>query len=239
MEHERNILVVGHRGAKGYAFENSLSSMTCALDLGVDMIELDVFRCRSGQLVVFHDDLLDELTNSTGPVEAKTLEELKQVQLRNGESIPSLLEVLHLIDGRTNMNIELKGRRTAIQLVKLLRTLLNTTEWRMDQWIVSSFHPEELAILKQYLPELKTGLLTDTDPLDALQVAHHLGAHSIHLWYPTVDSDIVTLLHKKGYKVIVYTVDHPVDIQSMIDCGVDGIISDFPDRVRELLRPVT
>lgn len=239
MEHERNILVVGHRGAKGYAFENSLSSMTCALDLGVDMIELDVFRCRSGQLVVFHDDLLDELTDNTGPVEAKTLEELKQVRLRNGESIPSLLEVLRLIDGRTNMNIELKGRRTAIQLVKLLRTLLNTTEWRMDQWIVSSFHPEELAILKQHLPELKTGLLTDTDPLDALQAAHRLGVHSIHLWYPTVDSAIVKLLQKKGYKVIVYTVDHPVDIQYMIDCGVDGIISDFPDRVRELLRPVT
>lgn len=237
MSAQRNIRVIGHRGAKGYAFENSMSSMKCALELGVHMIELDVFRCRSGQLVVFHDEALDDLTDGQGMVESKTLAELNNLRLRNGEPIPTLFDVLRFIDGRIGMNIELKGRQTALLLADMLQTLVATTNWTWDQWIVSSFHWDELRTLKLAIPELKIGLLTDSNPLDALPVARQLEAFSIHPWHQSVDEDVVRGIRDEGFEILTYTVDQPADIQRVIACGVDGIISDYPDRVSSALLP--
>lgn len=236
MSVQRNIRVIGHRGAKGHAFENSLASMKCALELGVDMIELDVFRCRSGQLVVFHDELLDDLTDGYGRVESRTLNELKLLRLRNGEQIPTLYEVMRFIDGRVDMNIELKGQQTALALVDVLQTLISSSNWKWDQLLVSSFHWEELCTLRLAVPGLKVGLLTDANPLDALPVAKKMGAFSIHPWHEALNKEVVECIQKEGVAVITYTVDRPKDILRIVACGVDGIISDFPDRVTTIVQ---
>lgn len=236
MSAQRNIRIIGHRGAKGHAFENSLASMKCALELGVDMIELDVFRCRSGQLVVFHDELLDDLTDGCGSVESMTWSELSLLRLRNGERIPTLHDVMRFIDGRVELNIELKGRQTALLLADMLQTFVATTHWKWDQLLVSSFHWEELWTLRQVLPELKIGLLTDANPLDALPVAKQIEAFSIHPWHEAVTKNVVTTLHKERVAVVVYTVDRPEDIVRIVACGVDGIISDYPDRVTAIVK---
>ena len=92
---ERNILNIGHRGAKGHVAENTLASIKKAIDLGADGIEIDVFKCLSGEIVVFHDKILDKLTSGTGLIEEKTLEELKKLRvLDTQEQIPTLLEVI-------------------------------------------------------------------------------------------------------------------------------------------------
>ena len=101
-------LVIGHRGAKGHLAENTLPSIAKAIELGVDGVEIDIFRCASGELVVFHDKTLDKLTNTTGYIEQLTLDSIQKIEVLNGFTIPTLEEVLDLIRGRVFLNIELK-----------------------------------------------------------------------------------------------------------------------------------
>ena len=108
------ILNIGHRGAKGHVAENTLASIQKAMELGADGIEIDVFRCFSGEIVVFHDKTLNKLTNGTGYIEKNTLSELKELKiLGSTHSIPTLEEVINSIGKDVFLNIELKGSNTS------------------------------------------------------------------------------------------------------------------------------
>ena len=111
----KNPVIIGHRGAKGHLAENTLPSISKAIELGVDGIEIDIFKCASGELVVFHDKTLEKLTNSTGYIEELVLDSIRRIEVLNGYSIPTLEEVLDLINGRVFLNIELKGSATALK----------------------------------------------------------------------------------------------------------------------------
>ncbi|MGB5238078.1 MAG: glycerophosphodiester phosphodiesterase, partial [Flavobacteriaceae bacterium] len=106
-------LVIGHRGAMGHETENTLASVQKALDLGVDMIEIDVFNIRSGETVVFHDERLERLSNGGGRIEEYNIVAVKNLTLRGNHRIPQLQDVLKLVDKKVNLNIELKGADTA------------------------------------------------------------------------------------------------------------------------------
>ena len=113
----KNPVIIGHRGAKGHLAENTLPSISKAIELGVDGIEIDIFKCASGELVVFHDKTLEKLTNSTGYIEELVLDSIRRIEVLNGYSIPTLEEVLDLINGRVFLNIELKG--SALSLIHI------------------------------------------------------------------------------------------------------------------------
>src|SRR6056300_1609007 len=118
----KSTLVFGHRGARGHIAENTLPSIDKALKLGVDGVEIDVFKCASGELVVFHDQTLEKLTNAKGYIEQLTLDSIQKIDVLNGFTIPTLEEVLDLINGRVFLNIELKGTQTALitdEIIKL------------------------------------------------------------------------------------------------------------------------
>ena len=104
-----DVLVIGHRGARGHVAENTLASIEKAMELGVDGVEIDVFRCATGELVVFHDKTLEKLTDGLGYIEQMTLDSIKQFRVLGKEPIPTLNEVMDLIDGKIQLNIELKG----------------------------------------------------------------------------------------------------------------------------------
>ena len=106
-------LIIGHRGAKGHVAENTLPSIAKAIELGVDGIEVDVFLCKSGELVVFHDKKLDRLTNAKGYIESLEYDSIKKISVLGKYKIPTLDEVLELIGGKAFLNIELKGSGTA------------------------------------------------------------------------------------------------------------------------------
>jgi glycerophosphoryl diester phosphodiesterase len=111
---QESILNIGHRGAKGHIAENTIASIHKAIELGADGIEIDVFLCKSGEIVLFHDKTLEKLTNGDGNIEDKNLEELRKLKVLNSSySIPTLEEVLKSIDKDVFLNIELKGRNTA------------------------------------------------------------------------------------------------------------------------------
>jgi len=107
------VLRIGHRGAAGHAPENTLASFRKAIELGLDMTELDVHVCASGELVVIHDENVDRTTNSKGWVSKLSLTELKRLDAGAGETVPTLAEVLDLLKDRIMLNIELKGLGTA------------------------------------------------------------------------------------------------------------------------------
>src|SRR5690606_5568826 len=123
------ILKIGHRGAKGHVPENTIESIQKARDFGVDGIEIDVHVCATGELVVFHDFTLDRMTNGTGEVGKLSLSELKKLKVNNQFLIPTLEEVLDTIDKKCFLNIELKGRNTAVKTCEVVYKYIAVKDW--------------------------------------------------------------------------------------------------------------
>jgi glycerophosphoryl diester phosphodiesterase len=225
------ILRIGHRGAMGYEPENTLRSFRRALDLGCHMVELDVHRCRTGELVVIHDDTLERTTSGTGPVREKSLEELRMLDAGKGEKIPLLEEVLDEIGGRARVNIELKGYGTARPLAHLIERLRREQGWKDESLLVSSFDHEELSAFRKLDPLTPVGILFKELPAGLFDFAFQLSACSFNPLFRIVDAGFVERSHREGFQVFVWTVNEPGDIDRMKALQVDGICSNYPDRI--------
>ena len=224
-------LVIGHRGAMGYVAENTIPSIEKAIELGVDGIEIDIFKCASGELVVFHDVMLDKLTDLTGKIEEKSLDSLKKAKVLGAYQIPTLNEVMNLIDGRLILNIELKGPETAIPTNDLLRDYFKKSSWNPSKIIISSFKWDELNLFYNLNKEVPIAVLTDGDPLAALPFAKKVKAYAINPKYSLLTKTNSKIIKDEGIKLFPWTVNELDDIKFMISLGVDGIITNFPDRV--------
>ncbi len=221
--------IFGHRGAAGLVAENTLESITKALELGVDGIEIDVHRCKSGEIVVIHDETLDRTTNGTGKVSDYTWSELKRFRTIEGYSIPLLHQVLDLIDAKCTLNIELKGIGTALPTIEHLEKQIKSSRWSYDNFIISSFDHSQLVQIKAVTSKFRLGVLTEENIANVVQVAVQLNAFSIHPPISSLTKDAVTLAKKQGYQVFVWTVNtKPLILQSK-SWNVDGIITDFPN----------
>lgn len=227
----KNPLVIGHRGAKGHLAENTLPSIAKAIDLGVDGIEIDIFQCASGELVVFHDKTLDKLTNASGYIEDLDLDSIQKIEVLNGFTIPTLEEVLDLIKGQVFLNIELKGSATALKTNELLQLYFEREAWSPEKILISSFNWEELKIFRKVNQEVPLAILTEDDPLDAIPIGLELKAVAINPDYESLNSENVVKIQRAGFKVYPWTVNAIEAISFMRKLGVDGIITDFPERI--------
>ncbi|MGD1946485.1 MAG: glycerophosphodiester phosphodiesterase [Croceivirga sp.] len=230
-ETHRKPLVIGHRGAMGYETENTLASIQKALDLGVDMIEIDVFNIRSGETVVFHDERLERLSNAGGNIEEYYVSDLRKVILDGNHKIPLLQQVLKLIDNKVVLNIELKGNDTANRVNHITGVYIERMGWSKENFVISSFNWDELRKMRELNPDMAIAVLTEKDPLEALDVAKELNAVAINPWHQTLTAENVAKIQDEGFKVFTYTVNEPADIEKVTSLGVDGIFSDYPDRV--------
>lgn len=227
---DKKILRIGHRGAKGHLAENTIESIKKALSLGVDGIEIDVHRCASGQLVVFHDYTLDRMTNTSGEISKFTLNQLKRVEVKGHCQIPTLSEVLTFVNNKCLLNIELKGLDTAQEASRLITFFVEKKGWDYSNIIVSSFQKNLLETVFRSNPNIPLGVLTDTNLEKAVNFAKTINAVSIHSDYTMLTEEIVEKL-KEDFKVFTYTVNNLKPIKRIKSYGVDGIISDFPDRL--------
>ncbi|MEN3323090.1 glycerophosphodiester phosphodiesterase family protein [Mariniflexile soesokkakense] len=227
---DKNILRIGHRGAKGHLAENTIESIKKALTLGVDGIEIDVHRCASGQLVVFHDFTIDRMTNGTGEVSKLTLNQLKQAEVKGRCQIPTLSEVLTFVNNRCLVNVELKGQDTAQEASRLITFFVDKKGWDYKNIIVSSFQKELLETVYNANKNIPLGVLVDRNLDEAVTFAKEIKAVSIHADYTMLTQEIVENL-KQDFKVFTYTVNNLKPIKRIKSYGVDGIISDFPDRL--------
>jgi len=227
----QNFIKIGHRGACGYEPENTLRSFRKALELGADMVELDVYVCKTGELVIIHDDKVDRITDGTGYVIEKTFDELRKLDAGKGEKIPTLEEVLDLINKKVSVNIELKGPHTAKSVADVIKKYITQNKWSYQNFLVSSFNHRELAEFNKIMPQINIGVLYIGIPFDSAKSAKTLGAYSINLSQEFITQELVDDAHKRDLKVFVYTVNDYDDIKKMLSLGVDGIFSDFPDRL--------
>jgi glycerophosphoryl diester phosphodiesterase len=223
---------IGHRGAKGHGPENTLLGIERALALGTTHIEIDVFLV-DGELMVFHDERLERTTNGTGYLWDQSFTDLRSLNAGSGEKIPTLPEVGTLINRRAGLNIELKGPGTAAPVAACIDDLVNSG-WPLHSILVSSFDHRQLVELKRLNSQIKIGALTASLPVDNARFAETISAFSVHPSLEFIDRAFVVDAHTRGLKVYVYTVDHPEDIARMHTLGVDGVFSNFPDRVGNL-----
>lgn len=225
-------LVIGHRGAMGHETENTLASIQKAMDLGVDMIEIDVFKIKSGEIVVFHDETVDRLANSGGNIEDYNIYDLRQLTLDGGHKIPMLQDVLKLMDNKAALNIELKGANTADRVNFIMDYYIKEKGWSPENFIISSFNWDELKEMRKINKDVAIAVLTEENPEDAISIAQELNAQAINPDYQTLTVENSSVIKDAGFKIYTWTVNEPQDIANMKELGVDGIITNFPERVQ-------
>lgn len=225
------MLKIGHRGARGYAAENTLSSFEKAIDLKVDGIELDVHLSADYELMVIHDETIDRTTNGKGLVNSFTRAELENFSIEGKEKIPTLSSVFDLVDRRCFINIELKSFETAAKVVALIEKYIREKHWKYTDFIVSSFDWDALEEVNFVNPEIPIAVLTETDLDKALAFAKIIQAKAINPDFQLLNIENTKKLQKNGFEVYPWTVNETADIKKMQSFNVNGIISDFPDRI--------
>ena len=221
----------GHRGAKGHVSENTLASFQKALDLNVDGIELDVHVCATGELMVFHDFTLDRMTNGSGEIHNFSLEELRKLWVNDVFEISTLEEVLNLINRKCIVNIELKGHDTAKPTVQTIEKYIKEYNWKMENFIVSSFQRDELFKVSQFNSKIPLAVLTQASVEQAMEWAEEFSTNIIHPHFSLLTEDNCKIATKKGFQINTWTVNDVIDIERLKKYKINGIISDFPDRI--------
>ena len=225
------MLKIAHRGAKGYEPENTLQAFQKALDLNADGIELDVHLSADGQIIVIHDETIDKMTNGKGFVNTLSLPELKSFLIAEKHEIPTLKEVFDLVNKKCLINIELKNFDTFSKVVDLIEEYVSEKNWKYEHFIVSSFDWNALQHLHDLNQNIPIGVLTETDLNLALAFAETIKAKAIHPYYHLLNEENTQEIQEKGFLVLPWTVNIDEDIQKIKSLKVNGIITDFPDKI--------
>lgn len=225
------ILKIGHRGAKGFEPENTIIAFQKAIDLGCDGIELDVHLSLDNEIMVIHDETIDRTTNGKGFVNQMNLSELKTFKIDNKHKIPTLEEVFEMVNHNIFINIELKSYETVEKVVELIEKYVHEKNWKYDNFIVSSFDWNALQQLRFLNDNVQIGVLTSTDLDLAFAFAKFIKAKTINPYFHLLNEENIAKMQEKGFEIHTWTVNEIEDIQKMKALKVDGIISDFPDRI--------
>lgn len=246
----QNILVTAHRGASGYAPENTMAAIKKALEIGVDRIEVDVQQTSDGVVVCLHDKNLERTTSGKGKVAGLSVDELNSVKANKGfesdfpdEAIPTLQQVFELMDGKTQFVIEIKaGNKTYPGIEENVVTLIR--KYKAEKWaLVHSFNDKVLKHINQKHPDIRLqklfvsfsgGLMLDFK-LHSAKLSDYEYCEGFGISKGGTKKELVQKIHEQGKVVHVWTVNSTEDIQEIIELGVDGIISNYPDRVKSIL----
>lgn len=209
--------IIGHRGCKAHFPENTVAAIRgCAPH--VDMVEVDIRRCRSGEIVVFHDDELDELTDGSGPVCDHSYEELSSLRVEGSdETIPLLSDVLDTLPEGTGINIELKHAGMHNDVAPLIRETGHEV-------LVSSFDTSAIEPFRR--EPVPTALLFIENFVSNLDTATALGCEYVHPLYRIADAESIARAHERGFSVNAWTVPTKAAVHRLRDGGVDGVIVD-------------
>lgn len=239
---QRKVSIMAHRGGRKWAPENTMASFRKAVDFGCDSIELDIHKCKSGELVVIHDADVARTTDGAGAVPDLTFEQLQKFSAGSrfspefaGERIPLLADVLKLIDGKLTLNIEVKNWPRAYPGIDDdLIAMLKTYEYP-DKIIISSFDHDVLDSIHKKAPQYKLAVLDSAILHNAAPYCGGVGAQLFHPDFHTLRSDVVQRAKQGGLTVNVWTVNTPAEWTEAINWGVDGICTDDPEGLRAFL----
>ncbi|ADQ13961.1 glycerophosphodiester phosphodiesterase [Halanaerobium hydrogeniformans] len=241
------ILNIAHKGACGYYPENSLLAFERAVEMGCDAFEIDVQLSSDGKIVVFHDEELDNVSDGSGFLKDHTWAELKNLEITDNnedekygvQRILSLKELLKMMQKNDIiLNLELKNdlidypgmEEKVCEMLKEYKML--------DRVIVSSFNHYSLRKFSKICPEIDLGILYMTTLIKPENYVDSLDfkVRSLHPAAKTLDQEVVKGIKASGYEIYPYTVNEKEELKKMIELGVDGIITDYPDRLKEILK---
>jgi glycerophosphoryl diester phosphodiesterase len=160
-----------------------------------------------------------------------SFQELRKLDAGKGEKIPVLGEILDLINKKVKVNIELKGEGTAKPVFKFIEKYVKEKGWSYEDFLISSFNHYELKEFSELNSVIKVGALIAGIPIGFAEFAEKVNAFSVNPSLHFINRDFVEDAHKRGLKVFVWTVNDISDIEKMKRLGVDGIFSNFPDRI--------
>jgi len=240
------VVVIAHRGFSGAAPENTLAAFSKAIETGCDMIEMDVQLSRDGEVVVIHDDTLDRTTNGKGKVSQHTLQDLKTFDAGlwfspqfTEERIPALKEVLKLTCGKIPLAIELKkgdlGQYTIFDLAD--RALAEVEKAGcLDQVVFSSFDRTALERILEKNSRMPVAYIVNKPWNSPLELTGKYPIPILSCRQTVLTKDNLAEAHQAGLKVNVWTVDTEPEMELFMDLGVDGIITNHPDRAINVLK---
>lgn len=233
--------VIGHRGACGYAPENTLASLRKAHALGVQWVEFDAMLTQDHEAIVMHDTTLNRTTNGRGNVAKTSYSKIKTLDAGSwfaaefaGEKVPSLQEALeYLHQHNMSINVEIKPVRgteeaTAKKVVKILEKV-----WPCDagRLLVSSFSSKALAVAHQLNPDLPFGYLTDKWHKNWQKKLNEFNCVALNTNYKALNPTRVALVKQTGCLLLAYTVNDPAIAAELFSWGVDAVFSDCPDKI--------
>ncbi|WP_392486787.1 glycerophosphodiester phosphodiesterase [Haloimpatiens sp. FM7315] len=238
--------VQAHRGASGYAPENTIAAFKKAIEMGADGIELDVHLSKDNELIVMHDEMINRTTNEKGLIKDFTLAELKKldagswfgVKFKN-ERIPTLEEVLILVKTTPLfLNIEIKaGYRMYKGIEEKVLALLEKHNM-INRSIISSFDHYSLVKIKQLNPKIKTGMLYSASLFEPWQYAKSIKSDALHPYYITLNKDFILNAYINGLAINTYTVNDE-DVMTKLSRGrVSGIITNYPDKAKKIVSSI-
>tara|TARA_Y100000296_G_scaffold78915_1_gene102266 strand:- start:65 stop:727 length:663 start_codon:yes stop_codon:yes gene_type:complete len=218
-------LRIGHRGAPGYLDENTIEGFKKALALKCDMIEFDVRKCKSGEIILMHDRRVTRATNGRGFVRNLEYKDLKKLKTNNGYKIPTLDQALQYLKGKCKIIIHIKDKKSYPIIVALVEKHKLTKDV-----ILSSYKTRVLKKIKQIDSRIKLGLVSDKR-VGLLRNARKLGCYSVHPhFFARLTKKFIQKLQKE-FKVYVWTVNWKGSIRRLKKKKADGIMSDYPDLI--------
>ncbi|WP_319370766.1 glycerophosphodiester phosphodiesterase [uncultured Ilyobacter sp.] len=236
--------IFGHRGASGYAPQNTMSAMRVALEQGTDGIELDVQLTKDNEVVVCHDWSIDNVSNGKGRVSDFTLNEIKKFDFGSyfsrefqGEKIPTLGEILDFLPKEMTLNIELKIKAENRGLLPEKVAELLMSHNRIENTIVSSFNHPCLKKIKNLIPKVKVAILYEGYLLNPGKYMVDLGMdiYSFHLNLDYINEKIIEDLHKHKKKVYIWTSNDTETTKKIFNMGADGVMTNFPIDMKNAL----
>lgn len=239
----RVVWTIAHRGASGHAPENTLAAFRRAVELGATFIETDLQITRDARVIAIHDLTLDRTTNGEGQVHLQTLEQVRALDAGSwfgdrtfaGERIPTLEEILDFAkEHDVIFYLEIKsGSAWGVEHIVAAALRDHNASTRV---VILSFDPSALDTLHRVDPTLMTGLLCEHPSGDLVERTVRAGARQLVARGDLITPGIVEKAHHAGLQVVAWTINEPEQIRQLIAMGVNGIISDYPDRVLSILR---
>ncbi|MCA9884425.1 MAG: glycerophosphodiester phosphodiesterase [Anaerolineae bacterium] len=238
------LLVYGHSGAMGYRPTNTMPAFELALEQGAQAIELDAHRSKDGHVVVVHNFTVDDTTNGTGTVNQMTLAELKALDAGSwfdeqyaGIQIPTLDEIFEAFGAQLLINVEIKSDSPETDGVEEAVTECIARHNMQQRVIISAFNPLVLKRCRPLMLEVPLAFLySPTVPYDTLSLLGDFQTEAYHPVYTMVDADLMREEKAKGRVVNVWTVNDLDEGRRLRDLGVNGIMTDYPDKMIAALK---
>lgn len=224
------MIITGHRGAAALAAENSMAALLAGQKAGVDMLEFDIRLTADGVPVLMHDRTTLRTHGKSISIARTTAAEIRK-KIKS-TPIPTLAEVLDVFFGKTKLNIELKSRGSGTVAVKLVaKYIRQPSDWKNVMF--SSFHPTELAAVRKFSEHAELGMLHRHNPLAFVTYHRKLKLTAVGFYKLTVNPLAVAIAKKRGIFTYAYTVNHKSTARILQSEGIEGIVTDHPERFKD------